>query len=56
MEEENPHELPEETFSEMLDKMSALAWCIRNDWSDPRHECREIVRISNKIKKEICQE
>ena len=50
MEEENVWDLLEETQEEIIDKISALAWQIRNDWSDPRSECREIVRLCEKLK------
>lgn len=50
MEEENVWDLPEETKDEIIDKISALAWNIRNDWSDPRGECREIVKLCKKLK------
>ncbi len=52
MEEENlAWDLPEETKDEIIDKISALAWEIRNDWSDPRGECRKIVELCEKLKK-----
>lgn len=50
MEEENVWDLPEETKDEIIDKISALAWRIRNDWSDPRGECRKIVELCDKLK------
>jgi len=50
MEEENAFELPENTKDEIIDKISALAWEIRNDWSDPRGECRKIVELCEKLK------
>jgi hypothetical protein len=50
MEEENAFELPEETKDEIIDKISALAWQIRGDWSDPRSECRKIVELCEKLK------
>ncbi len=49
-EEENAFEMPETTREEIIDKISALAWQIRNDWSDPRGECRAIVGLCNKLK------
>lgn len=45
MEEIEAWEMPEETKVQVLEKIKALAWEIRNDWSDPRGECREIVRL-----------
>lgn len=50
MEEENVWDLPEETKGEIIDKIQALAWLIRNDWSDPRGECRKIVELCEKLK------
>jgi len=50
MEEENVWDLPEETKEEIIDKISALAWEIRKDWSDPRGECRAIVKLCEKLK------
>ena len=48
--EENAFDLPETTKVEVIDKISALAWQIRNDWSDPRGECRTIVELCKKLK------
>ena len=50
MEEENVWDLPENTKDEIIDKISALAWSIRSDWSDPRGECRRIVELCEKLK------
>lgn len=50
MEEENAFELPEETKNEIIEKIQALTWNIRNDWSDPRSECRKIVELCEKLK------
>ena len=44
-EEKNSFELPEETAEQIIDKISALAWDIREDWFDPKTECCEIVRL-----------
>ena len=49
-EEENAFDMPETTREEIIDKISALAWEIRNDWSDPRGECRKIVELCKKLK------
>lgn len=46
-------ELPEETAEQIIDKISALAWDIREDWSDPRTECREIVRLCELLKQKM---
>jgi len=51
MEEElTAWDMPEETPIEIIGKISALAWQIRSDWSDPRSECREIVRLCDKLR------
>lgn len=50
MEEKNVWDLPEDTKDEIIDKISALAWEIRNDWSDPRGECGAIVKLCEKLK------
>jgi len=50
MEEENEFDLPEKSSDEIIEKISALAWRIRNDWSDPRTECRYIVKLCDKLK------
>lgn len=50
MKEDNTFELPEDTKEEIIDKISALAWQIRNDWTDPRAECRKIVELCEKLK------
>ena len=50
MEKESAWDMPEITRVEIIDKISALALEIREDWSDPRSECREIVRLCNKLK------
>ena len=46
----NPHDLPETTAIEIINKIEAMAWEIRSDWSDPRGECRTIVRLTEKLK------
>jgi hypothetical protein len=38
-------DLPETTRREIIVKISAMASSIRNDWSDPRNECRHILRL-----------
>lgn len=50
MNELNSFELPENTAIEIVDKIQALVWDIRADWSDPRSECRKIVELSDKLK------
>ena len=47
---ENAFELPETTKLEIIEKIKALAWSIRNDWTDPRGECRTIVKLCEKLK------
>ena len=49
-EEANAFEMPETTREEIIDKISALAWQIRSDWSDPRGECRTIVSLCTKLR------
>ena len=53
MEDENAFELPEDTIEQIIDKIAALAWRIRNDWSDPRGECRTIVTLTDKLKEQL---
>lgn len=43
-------DMPETTRLEIIEKIEALAWEIRNDWSDPRGECRTIVALCVKLK------
>jgi len=49
-EEESAFDLPESTKEEIIDKISALAWQIRGDWTDPRGECRKIVALCAQLK------
>lgn len=49
-EEESAFDMPEQTKDEVINKISALARRIRNDWSDPRGECRKIVELCEKLK------
>lgn len=49
-EEKTSWYMPETTKLEIIEKISALAWDIRNDWSDPRSECRKIVELCDKLK------
>jgi hypothetical protein len=54
MEDEfNPHDMHETTAVEIINKIAALACDIRNDWSDPRSECRAIVRLTEKLKESL---
>lgn len=48
-EEKTSWDMPETTKLEIIEKISALAWDIRNDWSDPRSECRKIVELCKKL-------
>jgi hypothetical protein len=50
MEDENAFDLPEETKEQIINKIAALAWQIRNDWYDPIGECRTIVSLCDKLK------
>lgn len=47
MVEINVFDMPENNKLDMLRKIEALAMRIREDWSDPRSECRKI--------KELCE-
>lgn len=47
----NVFEMPETTRLEIIEKISALAWEVLNDWFDPRSECRKIVDLCEKLKK-----
>lgn len=49
-EEENAFNMPEETKEQIVAKIEAMAWSIRNDWTDPRSECRYIVTLCKKLK------
>jgi hypothetical protein len=49
-EEVNAFDMPEETKEQVIDKIEALAWQIRGDWSDPRSECKIIVSLCEKLK------
>lgn len=48
-EEKTSWDMPETTKLEIIEKISSLAWDIRNDWSDPRSECRKIVELCKKL-------
>jgi len=48
--EASAFDMPETTKLEIIEKISALAWDIRNDWSDPRGQCRRIVWLCDKLK------
>lgn len=43
-------DLPENTKIEVIDKIHAMASSIRNDWTDPRSECRAIWALCKKLK------
>ena len=49
-EETDAFDLPETTKDEIINKIEALTWEIRGDWSDPRGECRKIVELCNKLR------
>jgi len=53
MEEVNAFELPEETKEQIIDKIAALAYSIRCDWTDPRGECSVIERLCEKLKAQL---
>lgn len=44
-------DLPENTPEEIINKISAMASSIREDWTDPRSECRAIWSLCTKLKK-----
>jgi len=48
--EEEIHNLPEITIGEIICKVEELTGLIYGDWSDPRSELREILRLTNKLK------
>jgi hypothetical protein len=48
--EQDPYQMPETTKLEIIDKIQALAYEIRMDWTDPRRECRMIRELCNKLK------
>lgn len=48
--EDKSFEMPEETATEIVEKIRAMASRIRNDWTDPRSECREIWRLCDLLK------
>jgi hypothetical protein len=49
-EEVSAFDLPESNALEVVDKIYALAQQIRNDWNDPRSECRTIYKLCDKLK------
>lgn len=46
-------ELPESTTQEIIEKISELSWKIRNDWGEPRAECRKIVALCDELKEKV---
>ena len=48
-EEESAFDMPETTKEEIIDKIEALAREIKNDWSDPKGECRTIISLCKKL-------
>lgn len=49
-EEVSAFDMPEETKEQIICKISALAWQIRSDWTDPRSECRRIADLCEKLR------
>ena len=49
MEDISAFDLPETTKLEIIEKIKALTWQIRGDWTDPRSECRRIIELCNKL-------
>ena len=45
--------MKEESELEIVCKIDAMAASIRNDWTDPRAECREIFRLCDLLKKKL---
>ena len=43
--------MQEDTCEQIIEKIYEMATSIRNDWSDPRSECREILRLCDLLKK-----
>lgn len=46
-------DMKEESELEIVCKIDAMATSIRNDWTDPRAECREIFRLCDLLKKKL---
>lgn len=44
------YEMPTNTDYEIADKIESLAWLIREDWSDPRTEVKEIIKLCKMLK------
>ncbi len=42
-------DMPEETPTEIAQKIESLAQDIRNDWTDPRSGCRKIAELCRKL-------
>ena len=42
--------MPETTKEEIINKIGSLAREIRDDWSDPRWQCKTIVALCEKLK------
>jgi hypothetical protein len=52
-EETNCFEMLEETTEQIIDKISEMASSIREDWTDPRTECRHIRRLCDLLKTKL---
>ena len=50
MEEKSAYDMPELTAFDIVDKIEAYAWEIREDWTDPRFQVKEIARLSQRLK------
>jgi len=46
----NIFEMPENTRTEIINKIEAMADSIRSDWSDPRSETRRIKALCQKLR------
>ena len=48
--DEDAFDMPEETVEQIIDKIEAMAWSIRADWSDPRSETNAISSLCSKLR------
>jgi len=53
--EEQTKDLLENTPIEIVEKIQCFAMDIRNDWNDPRYECRKIDELCDKLAKLLKQ-
>ena len=43
-------EMLEDTREEIINKIEAYSWEIRSNWSNPRSQCRSIIRLLEKLR------